>query len=149
MVFGVLFFILCNYNTVESMLLMQWSQNSHFIPWLKEHQFFGGYVFYIDENNDYHRGSLVYLYISILVVSILVLVYGIRYFSNRTQSIMRGTLLAFTVFLVLGIALKSILPRTNYDFLCISVSCLLLLMYYSHATLRVDPLTKLMNRHVY
>ena len=110
---------------------------------------FGKGVFFIDEANAYHRGPLVYAYLVVLLITIILLVSGILTFSNKTQSIMKGTLSSFTIILITGIILRNIFPNTNYDFLCMSVSIPFMLVYYSHVTLRIDPLTRLLNRHVY
>ncbi len=110
---------------------------------------FGHSVFYIDASNAYHRGPLMPAYLVALFISLLLLVFGIITFSNKTQSIMKGTLFAFAAILAIGIVLRSIFPNCNYDFLCMSVSFLFLLVHYSHVTLRIDPLTKLLNRQVY
>lgn len=106
-------------------------------------------VYLIDENNMYRRGHLMPVYISILFFVILALVFGIIKFSNKTQSIMKATLFSFAIVLVASVSIRSFLPDSNYDFLCISVAILFLLIYYSHVTLRIDPLTKLLNRQVY
>ncbi len=110
---------------------------------------FGQNVFFIDEDNLYHRGPLMPAYILFLLFMIAMLVFGIIIFSNKTQSIMKATLFSFAIVLVVGVALRIIFPKNNYDFLCMSVSILFLLIYYSHVTLRIDPLTKLLNRQVY
>ena len=109
----------------------------------------GQNVFIIDKYNIYHRGPLMPIYVSILVFVILTLAFGIILYSNKTQSIMRATLFSFTMVLVSSVVLRFFFPRNNYDFLCVAISLLFLLIYYSHVTLRVDPLTKLLNRHVY
>ena len=106
-------------------------------------------VFYLDNNKIYHRGPLVFLYIGILFIVILALIFGIFTFSNKTQSIMKATLFSFAVILFASICLRAFFPNNNYDFLCASVAMLFLLIYYSDITLRVDPLTKLLNRQVY
>lgn len=106
-------------------------------------------VFVIDKDNTYNRGPLMPVYVSILLFMIMALAIGIVIYSNKTQSIMRATLFSFTLVLVTSVVLRLFFPKNNYDFLCISISVLFLLVYYSHVTLRVDPLTKLLNRHVY
>ena len=110
---------------------------------------FGEKVYSIDENNFYHRGPLMVLYVLFLLITILTLVFGIVVFSSKTQSIMKATLISFAAILIAGIVLRSFFPNNNYDFLSISVAIPFLLIYYSHVTLRVDPLTKLLNRQVY
>lgn len=110
---------------------------------------FGWNVFYIDERSAYHRGPLMYVCLSILVIAISLLIYGMFLFSKKTQSTMKATLFSFTAFLVVGLILRHVFTDRNYDFLCMSVAVPLLLVYYSHVTLRVDSLTKLLNRRVY
>ena len=104
---------------------------------------------FIIENNRYSRGPLMPIYVSILFFTILILAFGIIVYSNKTQSIMRATLFSFTLVLVTSVVLRFFFPKNNYDFLCLAISVLFLLIYYSHVTLRVDSLTKLLNRHVY
>ena len=110
---------------------------------------FGLEFFYIDDNNMYHRGPLIGIYVAILLSAILALIVGIAIFSSKTQSIMKATLVAFTAILVSSIGLRNFFPNNNYDFLCISVAIPFLLVYYSHVTLRIDPLTRLMNRQAF
>ena len=54
---------------------------------------FGWRVFTIDENNIYHRGPLMPVFLAALIVEIGLLVYGIFLNSQRNQSVMVGTLL--------------------------------------------------------
>ena len=110
---------------------------------------FGWRVFTIDENNIYHRGPLMPVFLAALIVEIGLLVYGIFLNSQRNQSVMVGTLLSFTTLIIVGTVLRDLMPSTNYDFLCMSVSMPFLIIYYAQAKLRIDPLTKLLNRQVY
>ncbi len=110
---------------------------------------FGWNVFTIDEANFYRRGILTPVYLTILGLSIAALIWGLVLFSRNSQSSLKSTLFFFASTIVVGIILRDIFPKTNYDFLCISVSVSFLLIYYSHITLRLDPLTKLLNRQVY
>lgn len=106
-------------------------------------------VFIIDKYSMYQRGPLMPIYVTILLFVIMILAIGIIIYSNKTQSIMKATLFSFTLVLVTSVALRFFFPKRNYDFLCLSISVLFLLVYYSHVTLRIDPLTKLLNRQVY
>lgn len=109
----------------------------------------GYHVFIIDNNNMYRRGPLMPIYVALLLFMIVTLAIGIVVYSTKTQSIMKATLFSFTMLLVTSVALRFFFPKKNYDFLCIAISTLFLLIYYSHVTLRIDPLTKMLNRHVY
>lgn len=110
---------------------------------------FGKQIFYIDENNLYHRSNLMVVYVLTLVLIILILMFELYMFSSKTQSTMKATLLVFIFTLNIGVVLRGIFPHNNYDFLCMSVSIPFLLIYYSHVTLRTDPLIHLLNRQVY
>ena len=110
---------------------------------------FGQNVFIIDEGNRYCRGPLMSVYVALLFFTIIMLVVGIVVYSNKTQSIMKATLFSFTLILVASVGIRCFFPKNNYDFLCIAIAMLFLLLYYSHVTLRIDPLTKLLNRQVY
>ena len=110
---------------------------------------FGYHVFTIDENGIYHRGPLVIAYVVLLLLTVFFLLIGLVTFSGRTQGTMMATLFVFTMILVLSIVIRNAFENSSYDFLCLSVSIPFLLLYYSHVTLRVDSLTKLLNRHVY
>ena len=109
----------------------------------------GHSVFIIDKNNLYRRGPLMPVYVLLLLFMIIALAVGIIVYSTKTQSIMKATLFSFTILLVTSVALRLFFPKRNYDFLCIAISTLFLLIYYSHVTLRIDPLTKMLNRNVY
>lgn len=110
---------------------------------------FTGAVFFLDESNVYHRGSYMWLYLVILATAILMVVLEIVMFSNQTQGMMKATLAALSSVLALGILLREFFPRMNYDFLCMVASVTFMLIYYSNVTLRIDPLTQLLNRLVY
>ena len=106
-------------------------------------------IFVIDQQNVYRRGPLAPFYVVMLLFVIVILVFGIVVYSSKTQSIMKATLFSFTSVLIIGVGLRCIFPNRNYDFLCMAIAILFLLIYYSDVTLRIDPLTKLLNRQVY
>ncbi len=110
---------------------------------------FGWNVFTIDEMHKYRRDALMPVYLVVLIASVVSFVYGLFLIADNTQSSLNKTLFFFAGCLIVGIGLRSVLPDTNYDFLCMAVSVVFLLVYYSHVTLRLDPLTKLLNRQVY
>ena len=116
---------------------------------LQTFTFFGLEVFSIDAERQYHRESLVYIYVIFLLIGVLAMMHGIFVFSSKTQSTMRVTMLAFATILLISILLRALFADNNYDFLCMSVAMPFLLIYYSHLTLRVDSLTRLLNQNVY
>lgn len=110
---------------------------------------FGLRVFSIDANRQYNREPLVCVYVVLLLVGVFAMMYGMIKFSGKTQSTMRMTMVSFATILLVSILLRAMFENNNYDFLCMSVAIPFLLIYYSHLTLRVDPLTSLLNRNVY
>lgn len=111
---------------------------------------FGWNVFTINDAHFYTRGPLLPVYLAILSCTIIASMYGLFVISEyNTQNSLKSTLFFFAGSLFVGVGLRAFLPETNYDFLCLSVSISFLLVYYSHITLRLDPLTKLLNRQVY
>lgn len=110
---------------------------------------FGLKTFSIDSNGQYHRETLVIAYVILLVIGVFAIMYGIFVFSRKTQSTMQVTMFSFATILFISIVLRALFADNNYDFLCMSVAIPFLLIYYSHLTLRVDPLTRLLNRNVY
>ena len=116
---------------------------------LQSFTLFGLKVFSIDADKHYHREPLVYIYVVLLLIGVFAMMHGIFVFSNKTQSTMRTTMLAFASILLISILLRALFAENNYDFLCMSAATPFLLIYYSHLTLRVDGLTRLLNRNVY
>lgn len=110
---------------------------------------FGLNVFSIDAERQYHREILVCIYVILLLIGVFAMMHSILVFSSKTQSTMRVTMLAFAFILLASIMLRALFVDNNYDFLCMSVAMLFLLIYYSHLTLRVDYLTRLLNQNVY
>ena len=88
----------------------------------------GYHVFIIDNNNIYRRGPLMPIYVTLLLFMIVTLAIGIVVYSTKTQSIMKATLFSFTMLLVTSVALRFFFPKKNYDFLCIAISTLFLLI---------------------
>lgn len=110
---------------------------------------YGDFIFFIDNNNVYHRGKYLILYVLVLFFSLTALFCGIIAFSKHTQNLMKHSLFCFFIIMCVGIFLRSTFSATNFDWLCISIALLLLLLYYSNIVMRTDPLTNLLNRRVY
>ena len=111
--------------------------------------FFNHFMFYIDDKHLYQRSNVTIVYAIFLLICAFLLVIAIKLYSTNTQNIMKKTLFGFFAIFVIGFTLRFIFPRTNFDWLCISVSVFILLIFYSNATLKLDALTRLLNRQVY
>ena len=51
--------------------------------------------------------------------------------------------------IITGFALKTFFSYANFDWLCISASFFVIEIYYVNVSLKLDPLTHLLNRQVY
>lgn len=110
---------------------------------------FGEFIFVIDDQNVYHRTTLTYIYAVFLVTSITLMIIALNIFSKRIQSTNFLTLCGLCLMLCTGFILRLILQNTNFDWLCISFSLFIIELYYITLSLRLDPLTQLLNRQVY
>jgi diguanylate cyclase (GGDEF)-like protein len=109
----------------------------------------GFYVFKIDENYMYHRTNLTFIYVFILAASMILMIYSMHIFSDRAQNSSKLTLIGLLLLLTTGLALRAFFPNTNFDWLCISASFFVIDIYYVNVSLKLDPLTQLLNRQVY
>ena len=105
---------------------------------------FFGWVFVIDGNNHYSKGSLYYFYFAfcILVLTIVIIQFVLysRLFPRRNQS----SLYAIFILVIAGIAIQELLPggyRTAY--LSIALGSVLLFIHYTEFHfMRADSLLK-------
>ena len=110
---------------------------------------FGYYVFTIDESNIYHRTNLTFVYVFFLVSSMVLMIITMYVFSSKSQNSSILTLTGLLFMLVTGLALRAFFPYANFDWLCISASFFVIDIYYVNVSLKLDPLTHLLNRQVY
>ena len=110
---------------------------------------FGGYVFWVDTTNTYHRGPLYIVYMLSYIISAAYLsVESIR--AGRTyQSVNTSSILAIlgVMFVGVGIQVNNGMIRTTWP--SVAMSVFLYFQFYADMILRTDALTKLLNRHSY
>lgn len=109
----------------------------------------GKFMFVIDENNIYQRTNFTFIYVGFLVSSIILMLCSMSVFSHTVQNANSRTLYGIFAILISGLALRFVSTNTNFDWLCVSISVLLINIYYVTLSLRLDALTKLLNRQVY
>lgn len=111
--------------------------------------FFGLSFFRIDENNLYQRTDLTFIYVVILVLSMILMILSMQIFSNKAQNSSSLTLTGLLMMLITGLALRTAFPYANFDWLCISAAFFVVDIYYVNVSLKLDPLTHLLNRQIY
>jgi len=110
---------------------------------------FGNYMFTIDENNLYHRTDITTIYLIAVLSSTALMVLSMYIFSQKAQNTNLLTLIGICLLLIIGIALRGFNQNSNFDWLCVSISFFVIDIFYVDASLRLDPLTHLLNRQVF
>lgn len=108
-----------------------------------------GFIFSVDSADVYHRESFYWIYILSFVASLIYLFSECfklsRAFQNRNWQILALIIL----FLVAGVSVQLIKSNIRIDWICVSISTILLYIYYSELILQMDALTKLLSRRSY
>ena len=143
-----------NYNRNQSNDIIVWIQRFQLAlisvnAALQLISFAGRFLFIIDESNHYQRTEMTYAYVILLIISIISLFIAIIIFSKRVQKANFYTLCGLSVILGAGFASRIIFPDTNFDWLCVAIGMVGIDIYYVNLSLRLDPLTRLLNRQVY
>lgn len=108
-----------------------------------------GWVFVVDEFNLYHRADFYWLYIAFFTVSIIYCFLCILWGNKKYRFGVDVIQLLALVFIATGIIIQMICRDIRIDFLCIAISNLILYVRYGNAIMRLDALTKLLNRRCY
>lgn len=110
---------------------------------------FGGYVFYVDANNYYHRGPLYGLYTLTYIVSALYLTKQVIVIGTTYQTASLWSMLIILVVFFAGVTIQIPFPNVRITWLCTSMSVVLFILFYIEMVITADPLTMLLNRTVY
>ena len=110
-----------------------------------------GWVFYVDDNNMYHRGPLIYLQLALATSYLLITFVGawLNLFSKHKYA-QKSKLVAISVLGILpfigGVAQ---LPLAGVPVFCVCVTFGLLIVFMEnqHQLISIDPLTHLNNRN--
>lgn len=108
-----------------------------------------GFIFYLDENNIYHRGDYYWVYITSYMISTAILFYSMYQLGRTYQSKSNYVLLLIGLLLMLGITIQMLYPHIYYVWLSIAIASVLLYVYFYSLISQMDPLTKLLNRRCY
>lgn len=110
---------------------------------------FGGFIFWVDEANLYHRGFLYPIYILTYAFSCVHLIVMSMLSGREYQSTNIVAVSAVIVCLVVGIVIQLLVPAAHTSWTALAMSVMLYYVYYSDITLRNDALTKLLSRRSY
>lgn len=108
------------------------------------------FMFFIDYNNIYNRTSYSAVYAVAIFACVLLVMWNIYIYSRCRQNLNRLTLWGIMLIFLIGFCIKIMVVRkTNFDTLCCSIAFWILITYYFNIQLRLNPLTKLLDRRVY
>ncbi len=110
---------------------------------------FGGFIFYIDESNVYHRGRFYWIYIAFYVFALGMLFFEIIYMGRKYQNRELDVLLLIFIFLGTGIAFQLYDSNIRTSWISAAMTGVMFYVYYFNLSLQVDTLTGLLNRRCY
>ncbi len=107
------------------------------------------FIFYLDADGFYHRGKFGIFYVAALGISIIYLFTGLILLSRDYHSYNLDAALAVTVFLVLGTAVQLYDRKYMVDWPVITLSAIMILLFYSSLISQSDEMTHVLNRNKY
>lgn len=110
---------------------------------------FGGFVFWVDEANVYHRGPLYAVYMASYFISALYLVAVSIRGSRKYQATNAGVVILILLCLMGGVGIQVFDTNMRTTWPAVIMAVVLYFQFYAEMVLRTDALTKLLNRHDY
>ncbi|MBR3002192.1 MAG: GGDEF domain-containing protein [Clostridia bacterium] len=107
------------------------------------------FIFFIDENNVYNHGKYYFIYILMYFGGIGTFLFMLQKYLKKYQNRNKVTLLTLVVFMLAGFSIRLIDDSIYTDWMVVAITYLLFMIYYSDLSLKVDPLTELLNRKSY
>ncbi|MCR5732443.1 MAG: GGDEF domain-containing protein [Sphaerochaetaceae bacterium] len=110
---------------------------------------FKGFIFYIDENNFYHRGEFYWIYITFYVFCVVMLFFEILRIGSRYQARNFEVLILIVLFLSVGIGIQMMNSEVRTTWISGAMAGMMFYVYYINLSLQVDSLTGLLNRQCF
>lgn len=110
---------------------------------------FGGYVFWVDEANVYHRGPLYLVYIAVYSISTVYLAVQSVRIGRSYQSANFAEVVAILACLFGGVGMQLMDGTVRTTWPTVAMVVMLYFQLYCEMILRTDALTMLLNRHSY
>ena len=107
---------------------------------------FGGFIFWVDETNLYHRGSMYWIYMAAYTVSSIYLIIATIRLSRAYQTAQAFVVFGIIACMFTGIIIQIFDIDVRMTWPAVSMSVILYFLFYSDMVLRTDALTMLLNR---
>lgn len=108
---------------------------------------FGGFIFWVDETNTYHRGSFYFIYVIVVAISGIYLVVQSIRAGRMYQSRNAVNIISILMCMMFGIAIQVLFPNIHTSWAAVAMALVLFFAYYSDMLMRCDGLTNLLSRH--
>ena len=108
-----------------------------------------GFIFSIDDKNFYHRENFYFIYGIFYTIGICLFFTEVVNFCKEYQNKNDQTLIAMSLFLILGLGIQIINSQLRTNWLTVSIVYMMFYIYYSDLMFQIDPLTELLNRLCY
>ena len=107
-------------------------------------------IFYIDDKTGiYNRGRYSYLYVIMLFVSFILFIYSAYHTFIQNTTRINITIIAIGLFFLVGLIIRLHEVNSNSDFLAVTLSYFIFIIYFSNNYLKIDSITSLLNRRAY
>lgn len=107
------------------------------------------FIFYIDENNIYQRANFYFIYTCLYFIGIVCFIIVILNTAKKYQNKNIKSLFSMVVFFLIGIVIRKFDSSIRTDWLIVAILDISFISYYSDLVLKIDVLTKLLNRRTY
>ena len=107
---------------------------------------FGGFVFWVDDANVYHRGPLYPVYMAAYTITALYLVIESVRAGHAYQTVNIVTVFGILACMLTGVLIQVFDGSVRMTWPAVSMAVILYFLFYSDMVTRTDALTKLLNR---
>ncbi len=107
---------------------------------------FYGFIFNIDENNNYTHGKFYFIYYIILFFGVIFLIATAVKFGANLQNRNNISLTMIALLVFTGLICQVIDRTLKVVWLTVAIAAILFYIYYCNMVLQIDSLTKLLNR---
>jgi len=104
-------------------------------------------VFYLDENNYYHRGTvLFYILYAVSALYLFITLFLLCYFRNEISKSKRNLIIVYYVTIIISVALQFFIPELLVECFGIALTVLTFLFFIQKPEEVLDPVTNLFNQ---
>ncbi len=110
---------------------------------------FGGFIFYIDDNNVYHHGKAYFIYYVFVLISIVYLFHTVVKYGAQYQNRNNLPLIMILIFVLVGVVAHIVDRVIRMTWLAAGMGMILFYVYYCNMVYQIDVLTGLLNRRAF